>query len=162
MAVTPRHGRRRARPSAPGRTMMRRRVVLLVAGVMASGTWAQSDARAASSSAPLPTKSAEVNEITVEVTPIRVDERGAVLEVVLDTHQGDLDVNLRTRSKLTVDGTKWPVGSYRGDPPGGHHREGTLRFEPAGQPQGTLRLVINGLGEKVTLRWRLGTAKEDP
>ena len=133
--------------------MRRRHRPLLLLGVAVGGALVTGAAWPTTPRDPLPTKTTKVNEITVEVTPRRVDERGAVIKVVLDTHQGDLDVNLRTRSRLTVGGTKWPVTSFRGDPPGGHHREGVLRFRAAGPPSGTLRLVIKGLGANVTLTW---------
>ena len=103
----------------------------------------------------LPTKTTEVNEITVEVSPRRVTSRGAVIAIILDTHEGELGVDLRKRSTLTVDGTPWPVDSYQGDGPGGHHREGTLRFRSAGPVSGSMRLVIKGLGGTAKLSWRL-------
>ncbi len=104
---------------------------------------------------PLPSKTAETGGITVEAAPRRVDGRGAVIAITLDTHAGELDVNLRRGSTLTVDGMPWPVDSYRGDGPGGHHREGTLRFRGAGPATGSMRLVIRGLGGPVTLAWKL-------
>lgn len=127
-----------------------RRVVPLFAAallVLSGGT--------ATAARRLPTKTTEVNEITVEVSPRRVNGRGAVIAIVLDTHEGALDVDLRKRSTLTVDGTPWPVASYQGDGPGGHHREGTLRFRNAGRIAGSMRLVINGLGGTAKLSWRL-------
>lgn len=127
-----------------------RRVVPLVAAallVLPVGT--------ATAARSLPTKTTEVNEITVEVSPRRVNSRGAVIAIILDTHEGALDVDLRRRSTLTVDGTPWPVDSYQGDGPGGHHREGTLRFRSAGPVSASMRLVITGLGGTAKLSWKL-------
>jgi hypothetical protein len=125
-------------------------IVLLLALVVPAGT-----ASASGSERRLPTKTAEVNEITVEVSPRRVDDRGAVISVILDTHSGDLEIDLEQQSTLTVGGEAWPAVSYRGDGPGGHHREGTLRFDSGGPATGSVRLVIKGLGSTVKFSWRL-------
>jgi hypothetical protein len=106
------------------------------------------------SSRKFPTRSIEAGEVTVELTPTRVDEDSAVVKIVLDTHAVELDLNLRRGSSLKVDGLVWPTKSYRGDGPGGHHREGTLRFRAAGPPEGELRLRIRGLPEPVLARWQ--------
>ena len=124
-------------------------VVMLAALVVLAGT-----ASAGAVARRLPTKTAEVSGITIEASPGRVDDRGAMISITLDTHSGDLDVDLR-HSKLTVDGTPWPTATYRGDGPGGHHREGTLRFRSGGPATGSMRLVVKGLGEDVKFSWRL-------
>jgi len=111
----------------------------------------------ASASRSLPPRTDEVNGITVEVSQTRVNRRGAVMTITMDTHEGALDVDLRKRSTLTVDGTRWPVASYRGDGPGGHHREGTLRFRSAGPATGLMRLTIAGLGGTAEVAWRLAS-----
>jgi hypothetical protein len=125
-------------------------LVVLVALVAPGGT-----ANAGVGSRRLPTKTAEVNESAVQASPRRVDARGAVINITLDTHSGDLDVDVRKRSTLTVGGESWPTVSYRGDNPGGHHREGTLRFDSGGPAIGSMRLVIKGLGGTVKFSWRL-------
>jgi len=117
-------------------------------------TWASVPTAATASSRRFPTRTIEAGEVTVELTPTRVDEDGAVVKIVLDTHAVELDVNLRRGSSLKVDGLVWPTTSYRGDGPGGHHREGTLRFRAAGLPEGELRLRIRGLPEPLLARWQ--------
>lgn len=128
-------------------------LVVLAALVVPAGT-----ASAGVADRRLPTRTIEVNGITVETSPRRVDDRGAVISITLDTHSGDLGVDLRKRSTLTVDGTPWPVVAYGGDGPGGHHREGTLRFRSRGPATGSMRLVIKGLGDTAKFSWRLGSS----
>lgn len=125
-------------------------LVVLAALVVPAGT-----ASAGVAGRRLPTRTAEVNGITIEASPRRVDDRAAVISITLDTHSGDLDVNLRKRSTLTVDGTPWLAAAYLGDGPGGHHREGTLRFRSRGPATGSMHLVITGFGETTKFSWRL-------
>jgi hypothetical protein len=103
----------------------------------------------------LPTKAVEVGAVTVEATPNRIDAGGARIEIVLDTHETELDINLRRESKLTVDGLRWRTTDYEGDGPGGHHREGVLTFRARGPARGLVRLVIAGFDRPARLRWRL-------
>jgi hypothetical protein len=57
------------------------------------------------------------------------------------------------RATLTVDGAAWPTSGWEGDGPGGHHREGELRFEARGPAEGDIVLSIDGLSEPFTSRW---------
>jgi len=116
----------------------------------------------ASAARRLPTKAAEVDGVTIEVSPRKVNVHGATIAISLDTHERELDTKLAQQSSLTVDGTAWPVIVYEGDPPGGHHREGTLRFRGAGRVSGSMRLVIKGLGRRVEFSWRLTSRGEGP
>ncbi len=111
----------------------------------------------ASAARSFPTKTVDVDGVTVEASPLRVNPRGASIAIVLDTHEGELDARLGQQSTLTIDGTAWPVVAYKGDPPGGHHREGTLRFRSAGPVAGSMRLVITGLGGPVKFAWRVSS-----
>jgi hypothetical protein len=124
-------------------------VLVGVVGAMSSVGTATANARR------LPTRTIEAGEVTVELTPTRVDEDVAIVEIVLDTHSTELDMNLRRASSLTVDRVTWPTTRYRGDGPGGHHREGTLRFRAAGPPDGELELRVRGLPERIVATWQL-------
>ncbi len=55
-----------------------------------------------------------------------------------------------------VSGVAWPVESWSGDGPGGHHREGELRFGSGGAATGTARLALPGFPEPVEVTWDLG------
>jgi len=104
-------------------------------------------------SSPFPTRTAKAGEVTVEATLIRLDTEGATSTVVFDTHSVELDLDVATGATLTVGGTAWPTQGWDGDGPGGHHREGELRFDPAGPVEGEATLTITGLAEPVTFRW---------
>ena len=104
----------------------------------------------------LATRSVEIGAVEVSASPLQVSDRAAAFKISLDTHSGDLGVDLKKSATLTVDATDWPVASFDGDGPGGHHREGTLRFRAAGAPQGEMRLRIDGLDRPAEFTWNLG------
>lgn len=93
-------------------------------------------------------------DIDVIVQPEQLDDRGATFTITLDTHSTELDADL-TQASLDVDGTTWPVAGWNGDEPGGHHREGQLRFAANGRPAGTVVLTLNDLPDPIELTWTL-------
>lgn len=102
----------------------------------------------------LETQTVSAGKIDVKIEPAKVDDSGATFAITLDTHSVELSVDL-TLATLDVDGTAWAVAGWSGDEPGGHHREGELRFEPAGPATGTLTLTIPELPEPVEVTWNL-------
>jgi len=109
------------------------------------------DSASARSSRAAPSQDA--GEVTVEATLRQLDDTVAVVGVVFDTHAVELDLDVAAGATLTVGGTTWPTGGWEGDGPGGHHREGELRFSAAGPAEGDAVLSIVGLSEPVTFRW---------
>src|SRR3990170_2327166 len=94
--------------------------------------------------------------VTVRVEPVRIDGSGAVFLVTLETHTVELTADLGRTARLDVDGVGWGPARWVGDPPGGHHREGELRFGASGPAEEEARLTLGGLPEPVEVRWRLG------
>lgn len=94
-------------------------------------------------------------EITIE--PLRLDTSGASFQVKLDTHSGDLNMDVARAAHLEVGGTDWGSASWVGDPPGGHHREGELRFASAGSARGEIRLTISDLPGPVLATWNIAS-----
>lgn len=98
--------------------------------------------------------------VTVTVTPQNLS-RGAKtwdFKVVLDTHSTELSDNL-VKTTVLLDGTggRYTPVAWDGAAPGGHHREGVLRFKPlAAQPQ-AIELQIMRPGESAPrlFRWQL-------
>ena len=90
------------------------------------------------------------------ITPIRLDDVGAIFEIVLDTHSVELSLDMAASASLEVDGNAWVVEGWDGSGPGGHHREGELRFTAQSSPSGTARLTIQGLPEPVEASWDIG------
>ena len=93
--------------------------------------------------------------VTVTITPTRIDAEGAEFTVAFDTHSVDLDLDVAANAELTVDGTDWVDPAWDGAGPGGHHRQGTIRFTAAGPSSGDAVLTIGGLDEPVTASWTL-------
>jgi hypothetical protein len=148
---------------------MRRRLIIgAVAALMvaASGVFVASrggdDRNADGPTAPgLDARTVNAGEIEIKIQPHQLDAQGAVFGVALDTHSTELSMDLDS-AQLQVDGTTWPITGWDGDGPGGHHREGELRFEPAGAITGTARLTLDGFGEPVEVDWQAIGAVQNP
>ena len=107
-----------------------------------------------------PSRTAEVDDVTVEATLETLDTGGAVVRLVFDTHVVELDFDVVTGSALIVDGVAWPASDWQGDGPSGHHREGRLRFTGVSSPAGEAVLTVVVLSEPMTFRWSIGAGGE--
>lgn len=125
-------------------------VIALGAGLIASRSDDHDPSLAGSSGLEIRTLAA--GEVDVKIEPLQIDNSGAAFEITLDTHAVELDADL-TRATLDVGGRSWPVDAWSGDGPGGHHREGELRFDAAGAATGTATLRIPELPEPVEASW---------
>lgn len=98
--------------------------------------------------------------VTVAVTPQNLaDGAGSWdFKIVLDTHSSDLSDDL-AKSAVLVDGNgkRYTPMAWDGAGPGGHHREGVLRFKPISpRPQSIeLQIARNGEAAPRVFRWRL-------
>lgn len=98
--------------------------------------------------------------VTVEVTPRNLVPGASNwdFEVVLSTHTQPLDQDLVAVARLIDPQGKShsPVG-WEGDPPGGHHRRGLLRFKPMAGNPASVELRLQGVGGDGTrvFRWQL-------
>ncbi len=96
--------------------------------------------------------------VSIVVTPRPLAPGAAVWEfdVTMTTHVRPLAEDLTTAAVLIeADGQRaTPVG-WQGDPPGGHHRKGVLRFAAPSSPQPTFELQLSGVGGTAlrTFRW---------
>ncbi len=72
----------------------------------------------------------EESGVSFEVTPIDFTFGEPLeLEVLINTHVGDLDFEVDGVSSVVIDDTvEFNALSWTGSPPGGHHRSGTLTF----------------------------------
>ena len=137
---------------------MRRRLIIAVAVAVAAGAVAlvvTRDGSAADDPGPsrFATRTLEAGPVTVQATLRRLDRAGATARIVLDTHAVELDLDVVAAATLTVGGTKWRAERWDGDGPGGHHRDGDLRFAAAGPPDGEAVLSIRGLSQPLEFRW---------
>ena len=105
----------------------------------------------------LAARTVSVGGVEVTMKPVRIDSTGASFEVTFDTHSSELALDVARASQLQVGGAAWGEASWSGDPPGGHHRRGELRFRASGAARGDVRLSIVGLPGPVKAEWTLGS-----
>jgi len=132
--------------------------VAILAGALALSSCGGGSEKSKNAKVPgrtLATRTIKASEVKVTIAPLRIDATGAEFEVKLDTHSGDLDVDVAKSARLTVGGTEWSGATWKGAGPGGHHREGRLTFPAAGPVSGRAGLTINGLGKPNTVEWSL-------
>lgn len=86
--------------------------------------------------------------VTVTVTPTLLSEESEEwkFDVVMDTHSVELDQDM-TKVAILIDeqGKEYKVVNWEG-PTGGHHREGTLVFNPITPYPQNLKLKIEDIG----------------
>lgn len=110
--------------------------------------------------AELTTQKSTDRGVTVAVTPhnLAADAKTWDFKIVLDTHSADLSDDL-VKSALLLDGTggKYAPINWDGAGPGGHHREGVLRFKPVSPLPQAIELLIARPGESAprSFRWQL-------
>jgi hypothetical protein len=106
----------------------------------------------------LPAQTTSASGVTVKATPQSLSDKSWDFEIAFDTHSQELNDDLMKAAVLVAAGgaTSAPV-SWQGDPPGGHHRKGILRFKPlAAQPPSVeLQIKREGETEPRSFRWQL-------
>lgn len=98
--------------------------------------------------------------VTVVVTPqnLSAGAKSWDFKIVLDTHIADLsDDFVKTAVLLDGTGGKYAPVAWDGAAPGGHHREGVLRFKPLAPQSQAVELRIQRPGEPKprVFTWRL-------
>ena len=95
----------------------------------------------------------QVNEegmVSIEITPINLLEQGATWDfnVDLETHSVDLSQDLMEVSVL-VDGqgNEYVPLAWEGSEPGGHHREGVLKFASLLEEELQVDLRLRTIGD---------------
>ena len=140
-----------------------RRVVLIAAAVLAAvvalalyvsgdgdGDSRAGDARPAAADS----RTVEAGAVTVKIERVRLDAAGAEFKLTFDTQSVALDLDVARNATLTVGGAAWGGPTWSGAGPGGHHREGTVRFTAGrGPATGPAVLTITGLPEPVRATW---------
>jgi len=107
--------------------------------------------------APLAGVATNFGGVTVRATPGVLSGGMWEFQIVFDTHSQDLRDDVAKSASLVADGVASAPSEWRGDPQGGHHRKGVLRFKaPAGRPAVIeLRLNRPGEAEPRVFRWKL-------
>jgi len=137
--------------------MMRSSLIALTVGaaavIAASSAFAQTGAGAR-----LAARSSDAGGVRVVVKPTSIAAGSAwEFEVTMDTHTKPLNEDL-TKVAVLLDESqqRYAPSEWRGDPPGGHHRKGVLRFPaPTGQPK-SFEVHIESLGGpgKRVFQWK--------
>lgn len=108
----------------------------------------------------LQTQSVTVGIVVYKVTPKTLTPNNETwdFEVSLDTHTGSLDQDLVSTVSLVDDkSNEYRPTKWIGDPQGGHHREGILKFSPVTPQPAFIEFNIKTPGsvEKNSLRWNI-------
>ena len=112
---------------------------------------------AAAAAGPLPAQSSSAAGVTVKATPRALAGPVWEFELVFDTHTQDLKDDPAKAASLHAGGASAAPLSWQGDPPGGHHREGVLRFKAITPTPAALELRLQRAGESSprVFRWQL-------
>jgi len=110
--------------------------------------------------AELAQQSSQAGGVSISVKPTDVSAAATtwLFQVTLTTHSGDLGDDLaRTATIVDAAGKQNPAMDWEGDPAGGHHRKGVLRFKALSPRPDALELRILRQGETAprTFRWKL-------
>lgn len=106
----------------------------------------------------LPARSDSQAGVTVTVTPRSLAGQVWEFDVALNTHSQDLNDDLAKSAVLVGDGgVQVAASGWQGDPPGGHHRKGVLRFAAPSPVPAAIELRVARPGEQAprAFRWKL-------
>lgn len=106
------------------------------------------------------TKTDDQPPVTIKITPVELGKGTETwkFQIVFDTHSGSLDDDLLAAVSLVDDkGNIYQKISWEGPGPGGHHREGTLAFNPIQPPPKYVELKIKDVGGVLerSFRWNI-------
>ena len=105
----------------------------------------------------LPGQSSSAAGVTVKATPRTLAGPVWEFELVFDTHSQDLKDDPAKSASLHAGGASAAPLAWQGDPPGGHHRKGMLRFKAITPRPAALELRLQRAGESSprVFRWPL-------
>lgn len=139
-----------------GKHLGKRISIHFVAAAVVAVTAAAWSPWASAQAQPSTTQSSAERGVTVKVTPQVVAPTGEwEFAIVLDTHSAELSDDLVKSAVLLVDGNELRPVSWTGAEPGGHHREGMLKFPAPPQAPQAVELRIQRTGETAArvFRW---------
>ena len=107
----------------------------------------------------LASQTSDERGVKVTVTPqsLLKETQAWIFEVTLETHTQSLNEDLAKSSTLIADGKPYAALDWKGAPPGGHHRKGSLNFKAiTPQPQSVeLQIRLTGEAAPRTFQWFL-------
>ncbi len=136
-------------------TNSRRWILTVIAAIalvaLAGGVYVMS--RPDTTAPNLPERTVQAGAVEVTLTPLTLDTSGAVFRVELETHSVPLDLDMAASARMRVNDTIVDGASWDGSGPGGHHREGTLRFTTPVPTGADVELRITGLPVDALATW---------
>ena len=132
---------------------MRTRLILLLVSLCSAFFGAGGIAAAQG----LSTQSSSAAGVTVKATPRALSGGTWEFEIVFDTHTQELNDDLVKTASLLADGKRIAPANWQGDPPGGHHRKGVLKFNGTAPGPQAIELTITRPGEPKprSFQWQL-------
>lgn len=134
-------------------------ILLLIWSSRSPSSTASPSTPSASTPAAYQTKESEGGNVTVIVTPQELGTgKPAVFQIVFDTHSVNLDSDVAQASALRDDqGNTYGTPAWKGDPPGGHHRKGTLSFPTPLKQIPAISLILKDIAgvQERTFVWKL-------
>jgi hypothetical protein len=104
-------------------------------------------------------QTSDAREIKVSVTPQDISSGAKTWDfgVTVESHTKSLDDDLSRSAVLIADGKRYEPLGWEGEPPGGHHRKGLLRFKAIKPVPASVELQIRLKGEVAprSFRWML-------
>ena len=103
-------------------------------------------------------QTSQADGVAIQVTPMDIAPTAKEWKfaVALNTHSQSLGDDLATEASLVdAAGKAHPATRWDGDPPGGHHRKGMLRFAPLSPTPVQIEMRIQRPSESTarTFRW---------
>lgn len=140
------------------------KTTIILAGIAALtilGVWiiAAKKNTAPSQSSAYQAQTNEAGNVTVIVTPQELGTGNpAVFQIVFDTHSVNLDFDVALIADLRDEkGNSYGPAAWKGDPPGGHHRKGTLSFPTPLKKVPAISLILKDIAgvKERTFVWKL-------
>ena len=104
----------------------------------------------------LETLSNEDGEVKMVITPKALAQDFWSFEVTLDTHSVELTDDLAEVSFLVDEnGKTFKALGWEGDPPGGHHINGILKYSPISPRPENIELRIKLNNKERSFKWKL-------
>ena len=95
--------------------------------------------------------------VTVTVSPRKSTNADTLeFEIILETHSVELSEDLIKSAVLTANNKNYEPIAWDGDPPGGHHRSGILKFKSIFPQQKSMTIKIYRVGgiEERNFTWQ--------
>ena len=139
---------------------MRSRILKSIFSLQLLALLAAAPYASAAAAVGLAPESSQAGGVSIMVQPADVSPGAAAwsFQVALNTHSGNLEDDV-AHSATLVDAAGKPHAAlgWEGDPAGGHHRRGVLRFKPLAPQPDAIELRIQRAGETAprVFRWNL-------